>query len=184
MSQWTGDVQARLDNGESLTVCSAVHVKAKSFATGLVEPIGFWMGSETLTLTLEGEGRTYLGAGDLLNIDAIEIRADLNVHGNRVSISGINETIDLLQREYDLNSAPLDTHDLAFTAGFGFVGSRRTFVGFVDGAPNQIDDMQGDYSLIGVSRLRYGTRTLDAMLNASRDPFFKYAAGTEGDAWG
>lgn len=184
MSEWTGDVQARLDAGEALTIWPSAHIKARSFATGQIEAVGFTQGSEILSIAVEGEARTYVPAGDALVIDGLEIRAGLTIQGQRVTVRGINETVDDLQRVFDLQLAPFDVHDLAFTAGMKFLGSRRKFNGFVDGGSVSKDDRAGQVSLVAVSALRKGTRKLDAMLNTDRDQAFKYASIVEGDAWG
>lgn len=184
MSEWTGTVQARLTAGDSLIVCRGGHIKAKTFGTGITEAVGFWQGKEPFTTVVGTEGRTYLPAGAALNIVSQEVRSGLIIQGQRMTISGINQTIDDLQSVYDLNNVEIDAHDFAFTAGMQFLGNRQIFKGFVDGASLNLSEDMGDFSLIAVSDLRKGTRTFDAMLDTARDPFFKYVAAQEGDAWG
>lgn len=184
MSEWNGDIQARLDGGEGLIIWPAVHVKAKSYATDEIEAVGFSKGNEILTISLDGEARTYLPAGDALSIDGLEVSVGLTIQGQRITVNGINSTIDDLQRVYNLNSAEIDVHDIAFSAGFQFLGARRKFKGFVDGTSLSLDDRTGGFSLVAVSSLRQGTRTFDAVLDEVRDPIFKYVRYLEGDKWG
>lgn len=184
MSQWTGTAQAWIAAGNAVTIIPAAHVTARRFSDGVSEGVGFHKGAEILNLSIEGGPRTYVPAGDALEIDGLEISAGLLVKGQRVTISGINETVDALQKVYDLNNAPVDVVDLAFTPGLSFLGYRVLFKGFVDGTPLSLDDTSGEYSIIAVSRIRKGTRKLDALLDETRDPIFKYVGALEGDAWG
>lgn len=184
MTQWTGTTQAWIDAGNAVTVWPAAHITAKRYSDGGLEGIGLHKGLETLSLTVESEARTYVPAGDALTIDGLEVSAGLNIQGQRVTVSGINETIDALQKAYDLNNAPVDVVDLAFTPGLSYLGYRRLFTGFVDGSTLGLDDTSGEYSIVAVSRLRRGTRTLDAFLDEARDPIFRYVGALEGDAWG
>lgn len=184
MSIWTGDVQAQLEAGEGMVICTGAYAVVRSFVTGVSEPVGLWQGAETVQLTVDGQARTYLPAGDALQIGVTEVRPGLTVNGQRVTIKGINQTIDDLQRVYDLANAPLDIHDFAFTPGLQFLGYRQKFRGVIDGDKLTIGDRSGEFSLVAVSALRRGTRTLDAMLDGRRDPFLKYVAAKEGDSWG
>lgn len=184
MSQWTGDVQSRIDAGESLIIWPAAHIEARQYSDGQIVPLGLSRGSEAIAVSIDGVGRTYHPAGDALEIEGLQVTAGLTIQGQRIRVLGINQTIEDLQRSYNLNNAPLDIHDLAFTPGMQLLGTRRLFRGFVDGATLTHNNAAGDFTLVAVSALRRGTRTLDAMLDENRDPIFKYVASTTGDKWG
>lgn len=180
---WTGSAQAALDAGEPVEINAMVHVTAKSFADGSPQPVGFWTGAEGLALTIEGEARSYLAAGDAMQVGERVSVEGVTVGRNTVSLEGVNAIVDVLRRDYDITQASADAHFILLTPGLSVLGTRRIFKGQIDGDSFQLDDLAGVLSLDVVSLMRKGTRIPARMRDEARDPMFKYAHIVEGDIW-
>jgi len=181
---WTGTAQAALDAGQAVEWNALVHVKAKSSADGSDECVGRWTGAEPLSLTVEGEARTYQPAGGALVAGDRDVSEGLTIPSNSVSLEGVNALVNALRRDFDISQAPADAHVLLMTVGQAVLGTKRLFRGNVDGDSFQLNEAEGALSLDVVSLLRRGTRRYARMRDDGRDPMFKYAHIGLGDSWG
>ncbi|WP_420013917.1 hypothetical protein [Tateyamaria sp.] len=181
---WHETAQTHLDAGLPSIVFDLFYVTATRYDNGQEESIGAWTGAEPISLTVDGEARTYLGVGASLQVPTIQTEEGLDVQGQSVVINGLSDLTDALRLEYNVDQARADIHQLLMNAGLVVLGTRRLFSGTIDGASLQQQRGSGQMSLEVVSRSRRGTRTHVAMRDESRDPFFKYAAQIEGDKWG
>lgn len=95
-------------------------IVAKNRDTGDPEEIGFWDDLDTLTMSvISGEdgstvSRTYIGAGALLEIDAIPLVSDLSVRTISVSLSGVSTEVAEAVRTYDPRLAAVEIHRALF----------------------------------------------------------------------
>ena len=82
-----------------------LRVEAKNRSTGLTEVMGIWNGDQNQFFTIEGDGRTYVGAGTLLAVDEITATVGLDVRIHNFTLSGISSDIEQLIRGYDARLA-------------------------------------------------------------------------------
>lgn len=88
--------------------------RAKNRATLATETIGFWTGADHQVFTIDGETRTYYGAGNLLKIDPIRRVAGLKVRTQRVTFSQVSPEAQMAVRGYDIRHAPVEMHRALF----------------------------------------------------------------------
>lgn len=168
---------------------SLMWVTARDRATGAPQTFGFWTGSETLTFTIGGEARIYIGAGNLLGIDAIVMSVGITVQMQRVIVSPIAAEAALAIRGYDTRLAPVEIHRALFRSDSRALLDvpHRTFKGWVDTLSIDREAVGGSYSatMSIASATRALTRTLaatrsdaDLRRRAPTDGFRKYASVT------
>lgn len=93
-----------------------IWVKAKAFDTGISETMGLWTGGDHRDFVVEGETRTYFGAGNVLEIGNIPRLAGLEVRMLRVKLSPLSPEAQMLIRGYDVRLAPVEIHRVRFDA--------------------------------------------------------------------
>lgn len=87
-----------------------VWIRAKNRDTGAEETLGLWNGLDSTTVTIEGESRTYTGAGALLGLDPIRASVGLDVRRHQISLSAIPPEVLQLIHGYDARLAPVEVH--------------------------------------------------------------------------
>lgn len=181
---WSGTAQAALDAGEGVLMSSLFYVTARRRQDNATVAQAVWSGCEPISLGIEGETRTYQPLGDDLKIADTVVSEGLLVASNSLSIQGLGPFVRDLQRNYDLTQAPCDAHLLLETAGLQLLGARRLFRGTIDGDPFRLSRGSAVLTLNVVADTRRGTRTIAALRDETRDPFFRYAHEKVGDLWG
>lgn len=184
MSAWTGTAQAHLDAGLPANLYDLVYVVARRYDNGALEAVGFWTGAESISETIDGTPRIYIGVSGGLAVPEVVTQAGLEVDSVSVVLNGLNAVTESLRAEYDVDQAVVEIHQLLQTPGLATLGTRRLFRGTIDGASLQGGDGAGSLTTEGVSTTRRGTRAHSALRDESRDPFFKYASEENGDRWG
>lgn len=102
--------------------------------TGAPASIGFWTGDDHQVFTVEGETRTYYGAGGLIGIEPITYEAGLVVRMQTVHVSAIAPEIAQALRGYEPRLALVEIHrGLFYTASGNLVSApHRMFRGEID----------------------------------------------------
>ena len=92
-------------------------------------PVNLWNGVGDLTYG----GKTYIGAGNLLGISAIEESSDLVANGAKVVLSGIGEPLISKARDEDYQGRTLDIYLGAMDENGSVISSPvKVFSGFMD----------------------------------------------------
>ena len=91
-----------------------VWVSARNRTSGLTESIGFWTGADHAEFVLEGETRTYYGAGAMLTADPIRSQTGLKVRTWRIVFNQVAPEAQQLIRGYDARHAPVEVHRALF----------------------------------------------------------------------
>jgi len=117
-----------------LVVRVLVWIVARNRTTGAQEAAGFWNGEEDRGFTIDGAQRVYTGAGGLLSVDPIVMRAGLSVQMQRLSLSGVSEAVEDVVRGYDVRLAPIEIHRALYHPETGALidAPHRVFKGTVD----------------------------------------------------
>lgn len=171
-----------------------VWMSPKDRSTGTKIPYGFHTGLDPLTVTINGENRTYDGAGELLSIPNFKYEAGLDVVTERLRLSILSPDVTNAIRAYDARLAQIEVHLVLIEPSTqSILGSTLMFEGQVDDI--QINEDEYDaYCEVGiVQSIRAGTKPMTLMKSHEsqllRDPddnSFKYAsiAGTTKIQWG
>ena len=173
-----------------------IWIKARDRSTGLPETMGLWTGSENLSFTIDGEVRTYQGAGQLLNIPPIKSRIGLTVQMQTVGLAAVSPEVETAIRLYDSRLAPVEIHVARFDPETNaLLGVDRVYKGSIDKAPITTPAKNGNNGGVSLS-LASGARALTRRLTTKRsdesqrrrsdDRFFRFAdvAGKVERFWG
>lgn len=111
-----------------------VWIEARDRITGDTETVGLWSGEENRQFVIDGEPRTYFGAGGLLKPDPITAAAGLAVRTYQVKLAAIAPEVEDLVKGYETRFAPVAVHRaLYYPATRALVGApHRVFKGFVN----------------------------------------------------
>lgn len=88
-----------------------VWLVARDRATGAPEPFGFWTGADHQVITVAGEGRTYYGAGALLEVDPVTSSTAQLSRSWQFKVSQLDPTVAEAIRTYDARLAPVEVHE-------------------------------------------------------------------------
>jgi len=107
----------------------AVWITARNRATGAAETLGLWSGDDHATLSIDGEVRTYLGAGELLDAAALIYEPGAEVRRWRVQFSGASPALRAAWQTYDAHKAPVVAHQILRRARtHALVGTPRRLI--------------------------------------------------------
>lgn len=141
-----------------------VWIEARRIDTGATEAMGLWSGEDDLQITLDGEARTYLGAGGLLQAEPITAGSGLAVRVHRLSLSGAAAEVENLVKGYNTRFAPVSVHRALYDPDSrALVGTpHRVFQGMVNSIdfPTAAPGDAPSVTVEVVSETRVLTRTL------------------------
>ena len=141
----SGTLLAYLQSREGYEAKSLLWITARNRTTGAAETYGLWTGSYDATFTIAGVSRSYIGGGGLLPIEAIVMRAGLEVRQLRIDLNPLHPTVALMLRGSDAGLAKAEVHRAFFDPlsgnlieepqrriGQPEVGGRAVGIGHVD----------------------------------------------------
>lgn len=88
-------------------------VRARNRVTNEIETIGFWNGDDHQTFVIDGETRTYFGAGNILGYGDMTFESALHIRTFTVNTAYVTPEIELALRGYETRFARTELH-LAF----------------------------------------------------------------------
>lgn len=153
-------VQAAFNSRQSLIIRWFLWIKAAD-GGGTPTPVGLWTGGDNVTITLEGESRTYYGAQGALNFSPFQYIEGAVIQTTTVSISVTPEAENFV-RGYRTQYAPADIHRAVYNASTGvLIGTDRMFKGFLDTIAFPTPEVGGEQQieLEIMSSARLGTMT-------------------------
>ena len=163
-----------------------VWFQARNRSTGATETLGLWTGADTVTELVEGESRTYYGAGSLLAVEPITYEAGLSVRMHRITLSSISPEVEQLVRTYEPRLAPVQIHRGLFNADSGVLVDppHRLLFGTIDkiAFTTPAEDGSATCEITVANSSRELTRALTAKYSdetmkilSPGDLFFQYA---------
>lgn len=179
-----------------LSIDILLWVSARNRSNGQTETMGLWTGYDVTSLTVEGEARTYFGAGTVLSVSDIVSQMGTNVQMQSARLNILTPEIEQLILGYDARQAPVEIHLRRVDPETGAeLDVTRCFKGFVDRAPIGQGPKGGtsaiEASLASSARMltrRVALRRSDASHRRAHpgDRFFRHAAvsGTVPVWWG
>ena len=111
-----------------------VWITAKERDTGDPAAMGLWNGDDEQAFTINGEARTYTGAGAMVDIEPLRAGVGLDVRMHQIILSGITSETEQLIRGYDARLAPVEIHRALFSPRDRLLVAApvRMLKGFVD----------------------------------------------------
>lgn len=91
-----------------------VWLSARNRVSGATENIGFWTGVDVRDFSIEGQTRTYYGAGSLLAMDPIRRQTGIKVRTQRITFSQVSPEVLQALRVFDPRHAPVEVHRALF----------------------------------------------------------------------
>ena len=166
MRNYDGATGAYLASRAGMIAKQLIWIAAPRLDNGTVETIGFWTGEDSLQVVIDGEARTYLGAGRALVPDAIRATTGLVVRSWQVRLSGADGDVEDLVKGYNTRFAPIESHRAYFHPETRALVSEpvRKFRGFINGIEYPRASAGGVQvvTVDAVSETRALTRTLAA----------------------
>ena len=110
-----------------------IWIVARNRDTGAPETMGLWTGSSDRTFTVEGEVRSYKGAGQILDIPPIQSRMGPYVQMQTIGLAAASPEVAQAIRGYDSKAAPVEIHVARFDPETdALLGIDRAFKGGID----------------------------------------------------
>lgn len=190
-------VQAHLEAGKPLLTHILVWLIARHRDTGAAVSIGFWTGEDHQTISVGNRERVYLGAGAMLDMDALVQREGLEVRQHEIVVSPLTPGMIDVLGAHDPRLAPVQIHEWFHDPAtmLPLADPRRIFKGHIMTAPVTTPEDGGEaYCTITLASAAWVlTRPLtlkrshEALIaRAPGDLFRQYAdiSGSVEAAWG
>ena len=146
MRTLSGPLLTYLQSREGYEAKSLLWVSARNRTTGAVETYGLWTGDYDAIFTIGGVSRTYVAGGGLKPVEAIVMRAGLEVRQLRIALNPLHPTVALMLRGSDAGLAAAQLHRAFFDPMSGNLieEPQRVWKGWVDGAPIHTPEVGGE----------------------------------------
>ena len=144
--QYDAVTQGQLEERRGTDARVLLWIEAKNRETGLPEVIGFWSGDDHQDFLIDGEIRTYFGAGQVIDVPPIIVEPGFQVRNYRVKLPPFTEEVKTLMQTYEPRLARVEIHScpLDIDSGAPLGTPVRCFKGFLNQAPEE--RKQGDAS--------------------------------------
>lgn len=114
MSEYDSETEAAVTSIDGRILRHLVWINAKNRNTGDPETAGFWDGLEDREFTIDGDTRTYTGAGGLLQVETIKASVGLSVRMHTVTLAKTAPEVLEAVLQYDARQAPIEIHHAYF----------------------------------------------------------------------
>lgn len=155
--QYDAIAQAQLEERRGTDARVLLWIKAKNRTTGLPEVIGFWSGDDHQEFLIDGELRTYFGAGNVIDVPPIIAEPGFQVRSYRVKLPPFTDEVKALLQTYEPRLAKVEIHScpLDIDTGAPLGAPKRRFKGFLNQAPEERKQGGASYTeLVMVSNAR------------------------------
>ena len=163
MQIFSAAAQSQLEERRGTQAHALLWLQAKNRETGAPATLGFWTGDDHQEFLVDGEIRTYYGAGQVIELPPIVVKPGFGVRNYRVTLPPFTDEVKTLMQAYEPRLAAVQIHALPFDIDTGGLLSepRRVFKGFLNQAPQELEPKNGGgkTELVLVSaarRLTYG----------------------------
>lgn len=111
-----------------------IWVSARNRSTGALETMGLWDGDDHQDFVVDGQTRTYFGAGGVIGWDPLLAQVGLGVRVHTVNLSPLAPEVAQLLRGYEPRLAPVEIHRALFWPDSQalIATPRRIFKGQID----------------------------------------------------
>ncbi|UWQ73341.1 hypothetical protein [Leisingera sp. M658] len=114
--------------------------QARNRTTGAPETLGFWTGDDHQEFLIDGEIRTYYGAGAVIDVPPIIAAPGFQVRQYRVKLPPMLDEVKQLLQQYDPRHAEVQIHSAVFDLDTGNLMPpvKRMFKGVLNEAPEEL----------------------------------------------
>lgn len=115
-------------------------IEARNRTTGLPETMGLWTGDDHQDFLIDGAPRTYLGAGNVIQVAPIRTTIGLRVRTHRITLPPVTDEVRLLLRGYEPRQAKVEVHvcRLNIYSGAPLGTPKRMIKGTLNKAPERL----------------------------------------------
>jgi len=172
-------------------------VSARNRTTGLTETMGLWTGDDVQDFVIDGQARSYFGAGSFIDCDPVTMETGLKVRMHRIRFAPVTAEAAQLVRGYDTRLAPAELHRAVFDpVTMTLIDTpHRILRGWINALPipTPAEGQTAAGEMIIASSARALTKSLSRTFSdgslrarASTDGFFKYTdiTGEVETRWG
>jgi hypothetical protein len=96
-----------------------IWIGARDRATGNREWLGFWTGDDHRQFTINGEARTYFGAGNVVGVPPVRSKTGLDVIYHTITLPRFSDELRIALEQYDPRLAPVQVHSVAIDIDTG-----------------------------------------------------------------
>lgn len=89
-----------------------VWITGRNRATGATQTLGLWTGDDHQDIVVDGQTRSYYGAGSLIAVDPIRAGVGTDVRTTKARLSPLAPEVEMEIRGYDVRQAPVEIHRL------------------------------------------------------------------------
>ena len=165
-------IQSQFEERRGVEGKALVWVRARNRSTGLPESIGFWSGDDHENFTIDGQSRTYFGAGNVISIPPIRSVAGLKTVYHTITLPPFTDEVRTALLQYDSRLAAVEVHVAAFDIDTGIMMSNpiRMIKGQLQEAPLNIAEKGGRNSSVNLKVASSARRlSLGVPIYRSRD---------------
>lgn len=197
MRSLPANIQTLLAKRQGVIARNLLWIEAKNRTSGVVEPLGIWNGVDHHEFTIDGELRTYYGAGGFIGFGKLTQSVGLYVRKLTATLSPLSEEALTVLREYEPKFAPVEVHVAVFEPDTNaLLDIVPMFSGWIDTAPiktPKVGEGGATATLNMIGQTRILTKTVASKrshetqrLRSASDTFFANVAvtGTVQTAWG
>ena len=87
-----------------------VWLTARNRSSGLPETIGLWSGDDHQDFVINGQTRTYYGAGNVIDVPPIRSMVGLKTVYHTITLPPVTDEVRQALVQYDANKAPVEVH--------------------------------------------------------------------------
>lgn len=132
--------QNQLDERRGTDGAILLWIVARNRTTGAPEEIGFWTGDDHQVFDIGGALRTYLGAGDIIDVPPIRTRIGLRVRTHRITLPPQSAEVRQMLREFEPRQSRVEVHScpMDIDSGHALGAPVRFIKGTLNKAPERI----------------------------------------------
>lgn len=163
MQIFSAEAQAQFEERRGTDAHALLWFVAKNRDTGAPETLGIWTGDDHLEFLVNGEIRTYYGAGNVIDVPPIVVKPGFTARNLRVKLPPFTDEVKTLLQSYEARLAKVEIHAVAFNidTGAAMNDPKRVFKGFLNSAPQELAPKNGSGQtelvlVTGARRLTYG----------------------------
>ncbi|KPD10861.1 hypothetical protein [Phaeobacter sp. 11ANDIMAR09] len=145
MQIFSAEAQAQLEERRGTNAKTLLWFEAENRETGAPETLGFWNGDDHEEFLIDGEIRTFYGAGNVIDVPPIVVKPGFTVRNLRIKMPPFTDEVKTLLEAYKPRLAKVLIYSVALNIDTGGqMGTPvRAFKGFLNQAPQELGPKNG-----------------------------------------
>ena len=140
MPEFDSIIEDQLAERQATAAEIMIWITARNRLTDAPESLGFWTGDDHRDFVVDGDTRTYLGAGSVIETGPLRATIGLDVMYFRVSMPPFLDEVRQALKVYDPRQAPVEVHSVVLDPQTGrpLGAPKRRVKGVLHGAPESL----------------------------------------------